>query len=78
MGEKQYNGRSVSFFSIITILLDKNEDYDKSNREIGDVKIMNLNECINITRPYHKNKIKIMKYIYNVINDFMIEYEFAK
>ena len=72
------NGIDYAHNYFLTVLLDKNEDYDKSNREIGDVKIMNLNECINITRPYHKNKIKIMKYIYNVINDFMIEYDFVK
>jgi 8-oxo-dGTP pyrophosphatase MutT (NUDIX family) len=72
------NGIEYAHNYFLTVLIEKNEEYDKSNREIGDVKIMNLNDCIDITRPYHKNKIKIMKYIYNVINDFMIEYDFTK
>ena len=46
----------------------------KENREIGDIKLMNINECLEVFRPYHKNKIKIIKNIYCVINNFIKEY----
>lgn len=69
------NGIDYAHNYFLTILLEKNENYDETNREIGNVKIVNLNECIDIIRPYHKNKVKIIKYIYNVINDFIKEHE---
>ena len=69
------NGINYAHNYYLTILLEKIECYDKSNREIGNVKIMNINDCIDVIRPYHKNKIKIMKYVYNVINDFIKEYQ---
>lgn len=69
------NGINYAHNYYLTILLEKNECYDKSNREIGNVKIMNINDCIDVIRPYHKNKIKIMKHVYNVINDFIKEYQ---
>ena len=69
------NGIDYAHNYFLTILLEKNEKFEETNREIGNVKIVNLNECIDIIRPYHKNKIKIIKYIYNVINDFIKEHE---
>jgi ADP-ribose pyrophosphatase YjhB (NUDIX family) len=59
----------------LAILNEKNEYYDKTNREVGDIKIMNLNECIDSIRPYHNNKIKIIKHLYNVIKNFLEEYD---
>lgn len=46
---------------------------DKSNREISQTKVINLNECLENIRPYHKNKIRIIKSIYNIINNFLNE-----
>jgi ADP-ribose pyrophosphatase YjhB (NUDIX family) len=62
----------------LAILNEKNEYYDKTNREVGDIKIMNLNECIDSIRPYHNNKIKIIKHVYNIINKFLEEYDIYK
>ena len=47
---------------------------DESNREIGQTKVLNLIECLEKIRPYHKNKIIIIKYIYTIINNFLTEY----
>ena len=44
----------------------------KNNNEIGDVKVMNIQECINVIRPYHMEKIKIIKIVYCLINNFLI------
>ncbi len=45
------------------------------NREIGQIKLLDLSECLEKIRPYHKNKIRIVKGIYSIINDFFNEYE---
>jgi 8-oxo-dGTP pyrophosphatase MutT (NUDIX family) len=42
-----------------------------SNNEIGDIKLMNITECINAIRPYHNNKLLIIIQIYNLINNFI-------
>ena len=42
------------------------------NNEIGDIRIMNIKECINLIRPYHLEKIKIIKIVYCLINNFLI------
>jgi len=47
---------------------------DETNREIGQTKVLTINECLNKIRPYHKNKIKIIKNIYMIVNDFIEEY----
>ena len=72
------NGINYAHNYYLSILLDKIESFDLSNREIGNVKIMNINDCIDVIRPYHKNKIKIMKYVYNVVNDFIKDYQDIK
>lgn len=55
-----------------------NEDYhkNKENNEIGDIKFMNINECMQLIRPYHRNKIKIIKKVYCIINTFLEEHDF--
>ncbi len=68
------NGIGYAHNYFLSILLDKNENHDDTDREIGNIRIMDINECIEVVRPYHKNKIKIIKYIYNVINDFLSEH----
>ena len=56
-------------------LINKNYDsIDESNREIGHTKVFNISECLEKIRPYHKNKIKIVKHIYMIVNNFLQEY----
>ena len=47
----------------------------KENKEIGDIKFMNRDDCISIIRPYHHNKQLIIKKIYDLIANFLIKYE---
>jgi hypothetical protein len=68
------NGINYAHNYFLTLLFEKNENYDKTNREIGNIKIMDINECLDVIRPYHKNKIKIIKNIYLTINNFIKEY----
>jgi hypothetical protein len=51
-----------------------NLENNKNNKEIGNIKILNIKECINIIRPYHNEKINIIKRIYLLINNFIKEY----
>jgi hypothetical protein len=68
------NGISYAHNYFLSILNNKLSIIDKSNREIGQTKVLNLNECLEKIRPYHKNKIRIIKYIYSIINNFLLEY----
>ena len=43
------------------------------NNEIGDLRLMTLNECIELIRPYHYNKYNIIIQIYTLINNFLTE-----
>lgn len=45
---------------------------DETNREIGQTKLLNLNESLECIRPYHINKKKIIKKIYMIVNDFLL------
>lgn len=58
----------------LALLNDNISKTDETNREIGQTQVLNLNECLEKIRPYHKNKIKIIKYIYWIINNFIKEY----
>lgn len=56
-------------------IINNNADYkDDTNREIGQTSVLDILECLNRIRPYHKNKIRIIKHIYIVINNFLEEY----
>ena len=46
---------------------DKINNIDSSNREIGNIKVMSYNECIENIRPYHVNKLKIINVLYELI-----------
>ena len=46
-------------------------DDEKENKEIGDIRLMTYNECISVIRPYHNSKLKIIKTLYCLINDFI-------
>ena len=50
---------------------DKINNIDSNNREIGNIKIMSYNECKDNIRPYHVNKLKIIKVLYELIYDFL-------
>jgi 8-oxo-dGTP pyrophosphatase MutT (NUDIX family) len=58
----------------VAILNSKPEEYKLENREIGDLKIMNINDCLEVIRPYHKNKQRVIKGLYILINNFLKEY----
>ena len=53
-----------------------NNNNNKNNKEISNMKFMTIDECISVIRPYHTNKIKIIKNTYNTINNFLNEHNF--
>jgi len=68
------NGVQYAHNYFLSVINDNTNSYDETNREIGQTSVLNLFECLERIRPYHKNKIKIIKHIYMVINDFIEEY----
>lgn len=50
---------------------DKINNIDSNNREIGNIKVMSYNECVDNIRPYHINKLKIINVLYELICDFI-------
>jgi 8-oxo-dGTP pyrophosphatase MutT (NUDIX family) len=70
------NGINYTHNYFLALIQDNNIIFDnKSNREIGNIEIMNIKDCIELIRPYHTEKIKIIKTIYILINYFIKEYE---
>lgn len=67
------NNINYSHNYFIALLNDNLGVIDHNNREISETKVLNLNECLNCIRPYHKNKITIIKNIYYIINNFLKE-----
>jgi ADP-ribose pyrophosphatase YjhB (NUDIX family) len=51
----------------------KNNIHIKENKEIADIKFMNIDNCISVIRPYHINKQSIIKKLHNIITNFMLE-----
>lgn len=68
------NGIHYAHNYFLSIINDNADGKDETNREIGQTKVLNILECLDRIRPYHKNKIRIIKHIYMVINDFLHEY----
>jgi hypothetical protein len=74
------NGINYAHNYFISILNDIDDNTLKTNkittinREIGQKKILDINECLEKIRPYHKNKIRIIKSIYEIVNNFVKEY----
>ena len=68
------NGIHYAHNYFLSIINDNTDNIDETNREIGQTRVLNIMECLNKIRPYHKNKIRIIKHIYMVINDFLQEY----
>lgn len=54
-------------------LLHHNQNKNMVNKEIGDIKFLNIDECLNNIRPYHVNKKIIIKKIHNLILNFLID-----
>jgi ADP-ribose pyrophosphatase YjhB (NUDIX family) len=50
---------------------EKINNIDTKNREIGNIQFMSLEECIDTIRPYHINKIKIIKLLNELINEYL-------
>lgn len=71
---KGTNGINYAHNYFLSIINDNSDSKDETNREIGQTKVLNILECLDKIRPYHKNKIRIIKHIYMVINDFLDEY----
>ena len=70
--ETMIGTNGVPYIHNYFLALLHNEDIIKrNNNEIGDVKIMNVLECLNVIRPYHLEKIKIIKFVYYLINKFL-------
>jgi len=68
------NGIQYAHNYFLSIINNNANSYDETNREIGQTSVLNISECLEKIRPYHKNKIRIIKHIYMVINDFLEEY----
>ena len=54
-------------------LLYENKIKNIENKEIGDIKFLNIDECLENIRPYHENKQIIIKKIHNLILNFLNE-----
>jgi len=68
------NGVNYAHNYYLSILNNNTTYINETNREISQTNILNLNECLKKIRPYHKNKIRIIKNIYTIINNFLNEY----
>ena len=68
------NGIAYAHNYFLSILNNNMSVENESNREIGQTQVLNLSECLEKIRPYHKNKIRIVKNIYTIINNFLLEY----
>jgi hypothetical protein len=72
IGTNKVNYAHNYFLSILNN--NSSKVIDETNREICQSKVLNLSECLKKIRPYHKNKIRIIKNIYMIINNFLKEY----
>jgi len=52
--------------------IEINDDNQHQIREIGDIQFFNYNDSINLIRPYHIAKKKVINIIYMFILDFII------
>ena len=66
------NGVNYAHNYYISILHSYNSDDIKiDDKEVGNIQLLNINECLDYIRPYHINKKEIVYNIYNSINLFM-------
>ena len=68
------NGIYYKHNYFLALIHDENINVDDANKEVGDIKIMDINTCLELIRPYHHNKIIILKKIHNLISNFILEY----
>lgn len=68
------NGVHYAHNYFLSVINDNSNNKDETNREIRQTQVLNILQCLDKIRPYHKNKIRIIKHIYMVINDFLQEY----
>lgn len=62
------------YLAVINSATNKNYNLaDDYNREISQTKIFTFEECMDVVRPYHVNKINIIKYLYHMINNYLKE-----
>ena len=67
------NGVGYAHNYFLSVLNNTSCNLDENNREIGQAKVLTITECLEKIRPYHKNKIRIIKCVYSVINNFLNE-----
>jgi 8-oxo-dGTP pyrophosphatase MutT (NUDIX family) len=84
LNETFYGTNNVQYKHIYYIGLttsDKIAKVDNTNNkqfnEIGDIGWFTYNEAINIFRPYHKKRIKLLTQLYMFIINQLIEYELS-
>lgn len=73
IGTNGLNYRHNYYLALLTSNKESNES-NKENKEIADIKLMNINDCLEVIRPYHQNKMFIIKKIHNLISNFLLEY----
>jgi 8-oxo-dGTP pyrophosphatase MutT (NUDIX family) len=44
---------------------------EHNNKEVGDIKYCDYSECIDLVRPYHINKLKIIYVVYSLVSDYL-------
>ena len=67
-GKKYRHNYFLALINNQSILQKKNV-----NSEIGDIDFFNINQCLEMIRPYHINKQTIIKNIYYLIINFLID-----
>jgi ADP-ribose pyrophosphatase YjhB (NUDIX family) len=67
------NGVKYRHNYYLAIIKNNKINNNKENNEIADTKFMNIDECINVIRPYHNSKQQIVKKIHDLIVNFMID-----
>lgn len=66
------NGVNYRHNYFLALVYDS-EIKNMENKEIGDIKFLDIDECLEIIRPYHENKKIIIKKIHGLILNFLIK-----
>lgn len=69
------NGIDYKHNYFLALIHENKINIDNNNKEIGDIKIMDIHTCLKLIRPYHSSKIKIINKIHNLISNFLLEYD---
>lgn len=65
------NGNKYIHNYYIGLLTNDNIANNINNYEVADIKLFTILECLENIRPYHYDKHKIVKRIYNIIREFL-------